>query len=640
MAMRPRLETLIIALVIGSILSFCYLHFFVFRSYMEIEIQTFDNETTNLKVYWGEASPIYTEQNSRRAKINPEFVQHQFFLPDLNGVDHFRIDPVEDPAMVKIKRIHISQPGYEPIDLRTEADFQRLEIIQHIGESWYDEDGLVLNVDGLDSQLLLRVDHSKSTNIPFSYLFNIVLNIVLIFALSLGLAVMFRLASPGRFDHLAFVPVCLLVALVLVIAMASITSFNVHPDEKVHFRALNYYSSHFLPPSLSDPELAKTFSDYGRSRLGSYQLYYPLSGYFVRLLEPLQLPNLLSSRLFGILLLLSLLLLSFRYTAYRCFTLPLLVTPQAWYLFSYANSDGFSLFIAVMMSYQVAVKQSLLNRFLTDPAPAGSGFQFGVAWKTIVPGVLFGTLLLLKENYYFFLLFLGGYLIWRILVGDFPEQRRLWMRLGVLVTIGLSIYGARVAWDFAVNGPDPQETREAMAEKYALEMYKPSTPLEEKHLYLYLRERGVPLDRLIGADKWSAKTFGSGFGIYGYTQYLGSKTYYSLVAALGWGLVFTLLFSILINGPPATHGLFALTVGSVVLLVVATLLASWIQVFQAQGRYLAPILPMIGILYYHVREYLFEKLFHLLVLVMFLFSTWSFLFVGLKSIEKTRWFLG
>ncbi len=630
MDLKPRTRSLIIALAIGVVLSLCYLNFFVFRAYMEIEIQTYNSETNHLKVYWGEESPVYTEENSRRAKINPRFVQHHFFLPDLDDIDHFRIDPIEDPAMVKIKRITISQPGYEPINLKTESDFQQLQILQHVSKSHYEQDGLMLTVDGPDSQLLLRVDHSKATAIPFTYLFNV----VLIFVFSLGLTVVFQLAKARAFKSLVFVPVCLLVVLIFAIVMASITSFNVHPDEKAHFRALNYYSGHFLPPSLDEPELARTFSDYGRSRLGSYEAYYQVSGYFVRLLEPLRLSNLLSARLFGILLLLVLVLLAFRYPAYRCFTLPLLITPQAWYLFSYANSDGFSLFITILMSYQVAVKSSLLNRFVRESAPTGFW------WKSLVLGTLFGVLLLLKENYYTFVLFLVGYLWWRIAMGDFPEKKRLWIRLALLIGIGLSVYGIRMGWDFVVNGPDPAQTRGALAEKYALEMYKPSTPLAQKHFYLYLKDRGVPLERLLRSDGWGEKTFGSSFGTYGYTQYTGSKTYYDLVSLIGWALMFTMLFSILINGPPALHGLFAITTGGVILLVVVTLLASWIQVFQAQGRYFAPALPMMGILYFHVREYVFERIFYCLVLVLFLFSAWSFLFVGLKSIEKTIWLLG
>ncbi|NKB60781.1 MAG: hypothetical protein GKR95_01115 [Gammaproteobacteria bacterium] len=138
-------------------------------------------------------------------------------------------------------------------------------------------------------------------------------------------------------------------------------------------------------------------------------------------------------------MLLVLLLFAFKRTDFRYFLLPLLASAQAWYLFSYANSDAFALFLSILMSYQVAYPQSLFNQFLTDSTPR----QFWA--KAILLGVFCGTLLLVKDNYYFCLLFFGAFILWRFFLGEFDDRRRFWIRIGMLVFIGLSVYGVRFA---------------------------------------------------------------------------------------------------------------------------------------------------------------------------------------------------
>ena len=617
-----------LSLVIGGILCFCYFHFFVFRAQLEVDIQAFSPDTTHLKVYWSDERGVYTEKESRRRKVNPQFGEHRFFVTDLADIHTLRIDPIEHVGKARIKRIALTQPGYQRLELTSADDFKGLEIRQHIQSAAFDGEGWMLDIDGPDSQLVLDTQRLEYSGLPFRFW---VYGFLVFFG---GVWLMMMLLKSRLFDDFSYVPAGLLVALVFAIMMAATTSFNVHPDEKAHFRALNYYTEHILPPALDKPELAYTFSDYGRSRLGDFELYYPLSGFFSRMMEPFRLSGLLNARMFGLLLLLMLTLLAFRNETYRSLTLPFLITPQAWYLFSYANSDSFSLFITVIASYQAVSKQSLLYRFLTDVKPT----RFAI--KAAALGALIGALLLLKENYYSFILFLVGYLGWRLWSGDFPERKRLWLRVTLLALVGVLIYGLRLGWDFYVNGPNPAQTRAQLAEKYALEMYKPSTPLEDKHIYLYLKERGVPLKQLLGENQWGWKTFGSSFGIYGYTQYLADDAYYYGIAIIGGLLLLVMLISVLVHGPPNSWFLIGMALACVCLLILISLMASWVQVFQAQGRYLAPALPMFGIMIYHIRAYLFKPLVNILVLTLFVFATYSFLFVGLHDIEKSFWILG
>jgi len=69
-------------------------------------------------------------------------------------------------------------------------------------------------------------------------------------------------------------------------------------------------------------------------------------------------------------------------------------------------------------------------------------------------------------------------------------------------------------------------------------------------------------------------------------------------------------------------------------LVAASLYNSWIADYQAQGRYLLPIVPMIAIFLYSSRQRLHWGRINFFVLLLFLFSSTSFIFLGLARIPK------
>jgi hypothetical protein len=245
---------------------------------------------------------------------------------------------------------------------------------------------------------------------------------------------------------------------------------------------------------------------------------------------------------------------------------------------------------------------------------------------------------LLKPNFYFFILFLGLYLLWRIASGDFPDQKRLWFRLVLIGIAGISVYGARLALDYAANGPDPGQLRAEVIEQHSDPLYKPSTPVHEKHIYLDLRERGATLDRIIVKERWLGKTFLSAFGSFGFTQYFPSGAFYDQVRNLGLLAVGLLLGSVLVYGTPRASGLFIIVLVCSTLLLGMLLWRSWTVSFQAQGRYLAPVLPMAGILYYHVKDTVNSKLFLSLIFALFLMGFYAFVFVGLHDIPKIDYY--
>ncbi|MGI9319303.1 MAG: hypothetical protein ACR2QW_18390 [bacterium] len=609
-----------LGLVIGIVLASLYLYLFAFKSYFEIEVQTFAGEGTFFKVYWADADASYTESNSKRLRIHRGNYNIKLFLGSLADVGKLRIDPVEYIGEVKIKSIALSQKGFESIRLENNQ-LNRLLPLNQIDTLQLESDGLRIATTGKDGNLELQIFPNPTGGIAWIHPLNALLILFSCVALR-------KTMTALQQEH-RYVMIALTVAVVLAAVMASISTIHVHPDERVHLEAVNYYAKHALPPSLDSPEIANSFSDYGKSRLSTYEIYYPIAGYFTRLLGPLKSPELLNARAFSVCLLLALLLLSVARSRFRYFALPLIISPQIWYLFSYPNSDSFALTASLIAAYQLAVSDSALNRFLSEERPR---------WFAILLlgfGGLAGVLLLTKLNFYFFLLFLFLYMLWRQTNGFYPNPKRLWVRVMMIAVIGVSMYGVRLGLDYAANGPDPKAKFNEYLELTAKEEFRPSTPLDDQHIYLYLKERGKELDVVLRYLKWGSVTFATAFGSYGYTQYFGTDIYFAIVKALVTMLLGAIVFYALVKGPPEIHALILIAGLCAGLLIAAAIWNSWTVNFQAQGRYMAPLIPILSMVYYQVRHYVNHKVISSIALALFAVSAYSFLFIGLAQIAKT-----
>ena len=621
------------SLLVGIFISALYLFFFALRADVEIQVRMGSPGTHWFTVYWADQDQAYTESKSHRFRINGSQRVYQFFIGNLGTIDRIRFDPVPFKTEMLIEHIGVTQPGFAEIQLNTENGFAGLEAINHIENMEVHEGGLEFDNTGHDPQLEFQIKQSLFTHIPVNHL-------VAVIGILLGTLVVGRVVG-GLQANLAYVPAMLLVTVALAFTMAVVSKqyiqgsngvrLFVHPDEDAHVSAVEHFSDHWLPPRLDDPAIAHSFSIYGYTRLASMELYYPITGYLSRLLETFRQPFIINSRLVGVLLFALVALFAFRLESFRPFAAPFLITPQVWYLFSYSNSDGFAILLSTVAAYQLAVKQSTFNRLMTMDSPRWMWLH------SLWLGLLAGSLLLLKLNFYFFVMFLGLYLIWRTLsgdIGDKSELRRFWTRVVLIAVIGVATYGGRYAVDHAVNGPDSGAIAKQMVEQYSEPLYKPSTELHRKHLYLYMRDRGMSLDHVLLGERWAGKTLVSAVGAYGYTQFVGSQLYYDLMQILCLLLAGVMLFSILVYGPASIHWLFVITVFCGISLWAASLWQSWTISFQPQGRYLAPVLPMLGVLYYHLRPWIMSRTFNVLVAAIFAVGVYSFIFIGLGSIPK------
>ena len=611
------------SLFIAVIVIFVYLQLLVYRSLFEVDIQTHAPLGTDFKVYWANTDQGFQESRSVRARMHAGNHRLKFFIGDLDNITKLRIDPIEYQGEVTLKRISISQAGYLPITLQG-TDLNQLSASSGILSSEIKNEGLFIVTSNSDGNFQLNVSPQY---IGGNFWFNL-LTILTIFCICLSLA---KVANKVVESN-TYIVVCLSIAITLAIIMAAISNIHVHPDERVHMEAVKYYSKHLLPPPVDSAEIINSFSDYGKSRLSTYEIYYPLAGYFAHIIEPLKASELVNIRSFSIFLFAILLIAAAAKKKFRYFMLPCLITPQVWYLYSYPNSDGFALSLGLFAAYQLAVADSWLNCYLNEDKP-----QFFLL-SIIGFGTLAGALLQSKLNFYFLLFFFGLYFIWKVVSGGYVNSIRLWVRLGFICIVAISLYGGRYALDVAANGPNPQNKVNEYIERYAKPEFKPSTPMEEKHFLLYLKSKGQNLDVVLSYLQWGSIAFSTSFGSYGYTQYFGSDQYYALIKIMLFLLFGAVVIYILIYGNRVDQTLLTLVALSAIFLIAATIWSSWTEDFQAQGRYFAPVLPMVSILFYHTRHLANQRVIALFVSALFFLSVYSFVVVGMGGIAKTSFY--
>jgi hypothetical protein len=590
-----------------------YYLFFYNRGFVELDIEV--EQKTQFKLYWSSGSKPFSEKNRSVVTLFPGQRTYSFFLTNLSKVERLRVDPFQYSGSGTLNRLTLSQVGYESLVV----DFRELAPLQDVAVFEVAPDRLFLQSSGVDPFFLLELDLTRT---PVNWLLEAGRYVLICLIVVIVVAGCIPLAR-----DFAFVPVLFAVILSLIVVMAVVSKRNAHPDEYVHLAASIYYQQHLLPPEIEDPDIEKTYSVYGISRLNNGEIYYLLAGKFSKLLEGLKIERLLALRSFNILLFGLILVYTVKSVSARLVALPFLLTPQLWYIFSYCVSDALGLFLCFLAGCELVRDSSSLNCLLDRDRKASLRHLLLVA-------LLLGSMFLLKINYYPFILLVYAFIVWRWFKN--PEDRMsIVTRIAAVTIIALAFAGLRVGADYYVNGGERSEKLALMQEKTAHHWYKPSTELSKKHVSMYMKERGTTLKGLLVKHNWFAHSFQTGFGKYGYFTISGSETYYRLVK---WSVIVFLVFlcgAVAIRGD--TEGrLLALLVGGFALaLIGASVHRSWTIDFQAQGRYLFPILPMIGVVLARNRQAIDNKVFILLTMQLFFLSLYSFIFIALPAIPRS-----
>jgi hypothetical protein len=480
----------------------------------------------------------------------------------------------------------------------------------------------------------------------------------------------------------------LLAAAILATVMAVLAPVNQRrdlwrgpPDEYGHRAAAGYYIDHWLPPRVGDPATLDSYSlDYGLSYLNDYDPAYPLAGKFAKVILPV-VPNAdLAVRLFNVALLFFLAGICIARPGAALVFVPLALSPQVWYIFSYCNNDALPLFLSMLLAWQVVDPASAFNRFL-------DGVQLRGSWWGALGFVLMVALLFLSKKNFLAVLALLPALIalqrlgWKsaaLIAGSacfaaawyqgwFPmhtgivavlavaataatfwtmlasedtraERTRVLARLGLLCTLAVAAALPRLAWDAYVHGSieKRQELKSELQEKYAKPGYKREiieTKPQAAFHGIELRNRGVPLAALFQEPwLWHIRTFATATGSYGWLEFEAGTAYRALLL-LGYLAVFGTYAwsSVRAREPIAVVG-FAQVVAFSTLTVGLSLFFSWNNDFQAQGRYLFPVLPILGAGLFLARDRLPLRILLAAIAACFLISAYSFVFIGLARV--------
>ena len=485
-----------------------------------------------------------------------------------------------------------------------------------------------------------------------------------------------------------------LVAFSLITAMAVIarTDVSVSPDELSHVASARYYYDHWLKPKIGAPETldAHRTNVYGVAYLAGTDPVYQIASKFAVAIWPIFENDVIALRMFNVMLFGLLVLLAFRIPTVGLALIPVLATPQGWYIFSYFNGEGLPLFLSILvmvMFFNITKSdhpidpRTLLKKLFWMGCMVG-GILLSKPNYWVVLGVL-ALLFIAYRNYLtkgkFSLMALGwlftllgafllldnqialptlvraipmgvgiGLLFWtgisaiQNLIGQYKLNLRS-IKPAVALVLGLvAVLGVKALDEARLNALPFTAARtaaqNAVMEATASHKYKVSS-LETGAISKNrrMRDQGVGLRGLLFEKPWFRISVSSFLGVYGYLNIWPDIKHFSLTLLIMFSMV--ALSTLVLAGRTDQRYLgYSVQVSvfvGVVTMVAASVGVSWIEVYQPQGKYLLPILPILAAAGLFAGQYATKsKLLPWLVGGAFLLSVVSFLFVGIRWIPK------
>ena len=590
------------------------------QTLVRVEIKHSRSDT--FKVYWTtENDASWTESKSAKVYMNSRKRFHLLRMPiALNDVVLLRIDPGDHKGVqTEVRALTFYNLYSGKLAFRGNQAFADFEPIKHVSDLRATST-LSFTSTGNDPGFLVDFPRQRVAWMP---------GLMLLQALILALFLSALIANFAWLSaELRWVPVAMLLVASVISSIAIVSKFDTHPDEYVHFRAASYYSEHFVPPEVCDPQAHHTYSVYGVSRLNNREIAYYVQGRYLQLVDFVPVADYLKLRFSNVVMFLILTLLAFKHVRARYLFLPLLLTPQAWYLFSYYNSDALSLFVVSLLAYQLFVPQSMLRQLLIGVRPPGY-----VLWLLGL-SLLVAMQYWIKLNYMFYPMLLGMLAVsWWLVYRRFPDFRYsapLW----IVLALGTAIF---LSWELnrqAINDFEIADRILDCREEISQTRYKPSTPLEETHYNYRLKAKGVSLSDMLVKRDWAERIFYTGLGAYGYTEYLNQNQHYRIVAIFIVLLLLYLTLSIGLRGGAIGRLSLLSTFAALSGITAAAGYINWAVDFQPQGRYLMVYLPIIGTLMVMYWNILSVRWLSVLAAVPFLMGLYSILAVALVELPR------
>lgn len=406
-----------------------------------------------------------------------------------------------------------------------------------------------------------------------------------IFVLIIGVVLINRKKEYYKDKSCLFAVIMMLISIVLVALMSSQTELNVHPDEYATKAAIDYYLNHWLPPDIRSADIKNTFSAYGSTRLHELTVYYLLAGKVGLIFKEL-LHYTYYYRVFNFIIyivMIGIVIYSIRKEAWLIIAVAL--TPQLWYIFSYATSDAWDFFCSFLLIYQAVVKDSILNKALEDKC----GYR-----KKIIACAIFGILsafvMMGKQNYYVVLLLLFIIFLFKLFEIQKKERRDLLKNYFLILVFFGGVLILRHSVNFYYYGFSENEIYLQIREERAEYAFKKSTPVEEQFPFLRLKEKGITLQELLYEYRFGLISYKSFVGVFGVMEYYCNNTYYRVIKGLlAMVLIVVYLFALKKKSVKNALEIFSVTI-IMCLSVILSIYHSWTGDFQPQGRYLLPMI--------------------------------------------------
>lgn len=397
-----------------------------------------------------------------------------------------------------------------------------------------------------------------------------------------------------------------------ILLMAVKSRIYEHPDEDVTRMAIDYYLGGWLRPACDSSWMAGTFSDLGCSRLTEPTWYYFLAGKLGWLIERLThlttYYRMLNVIMFGVMLV----MVCRHGRKEKWMFVVLLFCPELWYIFSYATSDAWDFLWAFVITYELLHENSMLNHYLEEKRL----IQLG---PILFIGISFAIVLQAKKNFYCILLFAFFNLLFRLFSVDKEKIIKLILKYGLIL---LTTF---LAFQVKVKGLDQIANHvgnvNVLNESQSVEKIVPL-----KDLDISLQE--VIFER--GAAKSLLRSFVGRYGWMG--SYDVSEPYMFFMFLLYLTFILILLYYIVKDKDKKNMLESLAQLGVCFLMLIAVFIQCWTGDFQPQGRYLLPMLPVIGAICAKNKKVFSNVAFNIVVFLITLGGLYSYIFVGVKNL--------
>ena len=371
-------------------------------------------------------------------------------------------------------------------------------------------------------------------------------------------------------------PVLIALATLVCLTLAVKTRGFVHPDERLHVAAFQYYAAHWWPPPPNADGI--DYDPFGTSKIYALEHAYPIVGRLATAVARVAAtPAWLAIRIVDAsllpLALLALLVCGRQVVPGPAFIVVLVAIPQVLYVFSYANSEAWAITASLwLFAWAVRLEQR--------PGPWS-------VLECVSLGVLVGLVVGAKDNFVLALVLPAIVLAPRLARGIGAGR--------LLLVVGTA---AVLACPYKILYPALQPDFTALTLRQIEERAAPGHRLDDMQRRAWQGSGHSVLQVLVG-DGFAKRTAQSFWGVYGHMTVFAPPWAYVVAGLLGFACCSLTLLTALRRWGDLGSPRRALLLAAPVLILLnfaLSLRSSIVFWFQPQGRYLFPSLLAVALL--------------------------------------------